>query len=194
MNPQPNQFSRWKYVVIITSVLLSLIYTLPNFYGESPALQVMPIKSGDKIDTSILKSIETILKDSNININKLIIEDIGIKVKLGSVEDQLKAKKLIQEVIGESHVVALNLLPNSPNWLTNMGALPMQLGLDLRVGVHFLMQLDMAKAKDTSVDNLLVSSRKELQAKKIPYFGSKKLIREYIINLKMNWIALMLKK
>lgn len=174
MNPQPNQFSRWKYVVIITSVLLSLIYTLPNFYGESPALQVMPIKSGDKIDTSILKSIETILKDSNININKLIIEDIGIKVKLGSVEDQLKAKKLIQEVIGESHVVALNLLPNSPNWLTNIGALPMHLGLDLRGGVHFLMQLDMAKAKDTSVDNLLLSSRKELQAKKIPYFGSKK--------------------
>ena len=174
MNPQPNQFSRWKYILIITSVLLSLIYTLPNFYGEAPALQIMSIKSGDKIDTSVLKSIEKALKNSNININKLIIEDIGIKLKLKSVEDQLKAKKLIQDVIGDSYVVALNLLPNSPNWLTNIGALPMHLGLDLRGGVHFLMQLDMAKAKDSSVDNLLITIRKELQKEKIPYFGSRK--------------------
>jgi len=175
VNPQPNQFSRWRYILIITSVLLSLIYTLPNFYGEAPALQIMSIKSGEKIDTSILKSIETVLSSSNININKLVIEDIGIKVKLGSTEDQLKAKKLIQDIIGDSYVVALNLLPNSPNWLTTIGALPMHLGLDLRGGVHFLMQLDMSKATDKGVDNLLIAARKELQKKKIPYFGSKKI-------------------
>jgi len=174
VNPQPNQFSRWKYILIITSLLLSLIYTLPNFYGEAPALQIMPIKSGEKIDTSILKSIETALSSSKININKLVIEDIGIKVKLESTEDQLKAKKLIQDAIGDSYVVALNLLPNSPNWLTNIGALPMHLGLDLRGGVHFLMQLDVSKAKDISVDNLLITARKELQRKKVPYFGSTK--------------------
>ena len=170
-----NQTSRWKYFIIITSVLLSLIYTLPNFYGEAPAVQVMPIQSGEKIDISILKSIETTLKNSNININKLLVEEIGIKVKLESLEDQLKAKKLIEDVIGDNYVVALNLIPNSPNWLTSIGALPMHLGLDLRGGVHFLMQLDMSKAKDKSIDNLLFTVRKNLQKEKIPYFDSRRI-------------------
>ena len=172
MNPQPNQFSRWKYILIITSVLLSFVYTLPNFYGEAPAVQIMTIKSGEKVDSSILKSVETALKDSNININKLIIENIGIKVKLESPEDQLKAKKVIQDTIGDNYVVALNLLPNSPDWLSSIGALPLKLGLDLRGGVHFLMQLDMTKASDKSVTNLLIAAREELQKKKIPYYGS----------------------
>ena len=172
MNPQPNQFSRWKYILIITSVLLSFIYTLPNFYGEAPAVQIMTIKSGEKVDSSILKSVETALKDSNITINKLIIENIGIKVKLESPEDQLKAKKVIQDTIGDNYVVALNLLPNSPDWLSSIGALPLKLGLDLRGGVHFLMQLDMTKASDKSVTNLLIAAREELQKKKIPYYGS----------------------
>ena len=172
MNPQPNQFSRWKYILIITSVLLSFIYTLPNFYGEAPAVQIMTIKSGEKVDSSILKSVETALKDSNITINKLIIENIGIKVKLESPEDQLKAKKVIQDTIGDNYVVALNLLPNSPDWLSSIGALPLKLGLDLRGGVHFLMQLDMTKASDKSVTNLLIAAREELQKKKVPYYGS----------------------
>ncbi|MDB4041912.1 protein translocase subunit SecD [Methylophilaceae bacterium] len=172
MNPQPNQFSRWKYILIITSVLLSFVYTLPNFYGEAPAVQIMTIKSGEKVDSSILKSVETALKDSNININKLIIENIGIKVKLESPEDQLKAKKVIQDTIGDNYVVALNLLPNSPDWLSSIGALPLKLGLDLRGGVHFLMQLDMTKASDKSVTSLLIAAREELQKKKIPYYGS----------------------
>lgn len=172
MNPQPNQFSRWKYILIITSVLLSFIYTLPNFYGEAPAVQIMTIKSGEKVDSSILKSVETALKDSNITINKLIIENIGIKVKLESPEDQLKAKKVIEDTIGDNYVVALNLLPNSPDWLSSIGALPLKLGLDLRGGVHFLMQLDMTKASDKSVTNLLIAAREELQKKKVPYYGS----------------------
>jgi preprotein translocase subunit SecD len=175
VNHQPNQFPRWKNILIITSVLLSLIYTLPNFYGEAPAVQIMTLESGGKIDTSILKSIETTLKESDISINRLIIEDIGIKVKLESTDDQLKAKQLIQDVVGDNYVVALNLLPNSPNWLTSIGALPMHLGLDLRGGVHFLMQLDMSVAKNKGVDNLLIIVRKELQKEKIPYFGSTKI-------------------
>jgi preprotein translocase subunit SecD len=134
----------------------------------------MSVKSGEKIDNSIVESVETTLKNSNITINKLIIENIGIKVKLESPEDQLKAKKLIQEAIGENYVVALNLLPNSPNWLSNIGALPLKLGLDLRGGVHFLMQLDMSKASDKNVYNLLIAAREELQKKRIPYYGSLK--------------------
>ena len=175
MNQQHNQFSRWKYILIITSVLLSLIYTLPNFYGEAPAVQIMSVKSGERVDSSILKSIETTLKASKINISKLIIEDSGIKIKLESSEDQLKAKNLIQDAIGDSYVVALNLLTNSPNWLSSIGALPLKLGLDLRGGVHFLMQLDMTKSSDKGVYNLLLAVRKELQNNKVPYFGSIKI-------------------
>ena len=99
MNPQPNQFSRWKYILIISSVFFSLIYTLPNFYGEAPAVQIMTIKSGEKIDASILKSIETTLRESNIRINKLIIENKGIKVKLDSAKDQLKARNSFKTLL-----------------------------------------------------------------------------------------------
>ena len=105
---------------------------MPNFYGESPAIQIMPIKSGEKIDTSLLKSIETALEKSKLKNTGLILENFNIKVKFKTAEDQLKAKSVIQNSLGDKYVVALNLISNSPNWLSNMGALPMYLGLDLR--------------------------------------------------------------
>ena len=136
-----NQFATWRYVIIIITVMMSLVYALPNLFGESPAIQIMSIKSGEKIESSVLANVESSLIAENIKNNGIIIEPLYIKVKFVSADDQLVAKAKIQEVLGEKYVVALNLISNSPGWLTSIGALPMYLGLDLRGGVHFLMQL-----------------------------------------------------
>jgi len=170
-----NQFSSWKYGVIIITVILSLVYALPNLYGESPAIQIMPIKSEEKIEASILASVENGLKEKNLTIAGLIIEPFSIKIKFSSPDEQLAAKSYVQDVLGESYVVALNLISNSPSWLTNIGALPMYLGLDLRGGVHFLMQLDLSKVTEKKSDGLLQDTRKLLRDEKVKYFASKKI-------------------
>ena len=170
-----NQFSSWKYGVIIITVILSLVYALPNLYGESPAIQIMPIKSGEKIEASILASVENGLKEKNLTIAGLIIEPFSIKIIFSSPDEQLAAKSYVQDVLGESYVVALNLISNSPSWLTNIGALPMYLGLDLRGGVHFLMQLDLSKVTEKKSDGLLQDTRKLLRDEKVKYFASKKI-------------------
>ena len=169
-----NQSARWKYLLILTTILLSIIFVIPNFYGESPAIQIMPIKAGEKIDTSILQSIEKVLEKSEIQNSGLILENFRIKVKLKTAEDQLKAKGLIQKALGSQYVVALNLISNSPNWLSNMGALPMYLGLDLRGGVHFLMQVDLSKALEKTTASYLSQFRTALRKEKIGYFDATK--------------------
>ena len=170
-----NQFATWRYVIIIITVMMSLVYALPNLFGESPAIQIMSIKSGEKIESSVLANVESSLIAENIKNNGIIIEPLYIKVKFTSPDDQLIAKAKIQEVLGEKYVVALNLISNSPDWLTSIGALPMYLGLDLRGGVHFLMQLDLSKVSDRKSDGLLRDTRKLLRDEKIKYFGSKRV-------------------
>ena len=147
---------------------------MPNFYGESPAIQIMPIKSGEKIDTSLLKSIETALEKSKLKNTGLILENFNIKVKFKTAEDQLKAKSVIQNSLGDKYVVALNLISNSPSWLSNMGALPMYLGLDLRGGVHFLMQVDLSKALEKTTDSYVSQFRTQLRKEKIGYYDASK--------------------
>ena len=167
-----NHSARWKYLLILTTVMLSLIFVMPNFYGESPAIQIMPIKAGEKIDTSLLQSIEEILEKSEITNTGLILETFHIKVKLKTAEDQLKAKSLIQNSLGDKYVVALNLIPNSPNWLSDMGVLPMYLGLDLRGGVHFLMQVDLTKALEKTTSSYLGQFRTALRKERIGYYDA----------------------
>ena len=169
-----NHSARWKYLLILTTVMLSLIFVMPNFYGESPAIQIMPIKAGEKIDTSLLQSIEETLEKSGIANTGLIVENFHIKVKLKTAEDQLKAKSLIQNSLGNKHVVALNLISNSPPWLSNMGALPMYLGLDLRGGVHFLMQVDLSKALEKTTASYLGEFRTALRKEKVGYYDATK--------------------
>ena len=169
-----NQSPRWKYLLILTTILLSIIFVMPNFYGESPAIQIMPIKAGEKIDTSLLQTIEKTLEKSAIENTGLILENFHIKVKFKTAEEQLKAKSLIQKALGSQYVVALNLISNSPKWLSNMGALPMYLGLDLRGGVHFLMQVDLSKALEKTTANYLGEFRAQLRKEKIGYYDATK--------------------
>tara|TARA_B110000967_G_scaffold18922_1_gene17722 strand:+ start:12 stop:1865 length:1854 start_codon:yes stop_codon:yes gene_type:complete len=169
-----NQYSRWKYFLILLTIGLSLIYVTPNFYGESYAIQIMPLKSGDKIESSVLKIVESKLNLENLYNRGLIYEPSSIKVKLESAEDQLKAKTVIEDSLGNQYVVALNLISNSPNWLTNIGALPMYLGLDLRGGVHFLMQVDLTTALEKTTGGYLRDIRTELRKDRVAYYDAKK--------------------
>ena len=174
-----NQYSSWKYILILLTIGLSLLYVTPNFYGESFAVQVMPVKAGETIDTSTLKLIESSLDKAKIQNIGIAFEDTDIKIKFKEANDQLNAKQVIEKSLGNKFVVALNLISNSPDWLSNLGALPMYLGLDLRGGVHFLMQLDLSKLSEKKNDGFLVNVRKELQKENIKYYDSK-VINNYV--------------
>jgi len=158
-------------LIVVFSVLLGILYTLPNFYGESPAVQISPLRATDKADTVLLARVEDALRKDNIPINGMFLETVGIKVRFADTDTQLKAKDVLQSVLGNGYVVALNLLSDSPQWLTDIGALPMYLGLDLRGGVHFLLQVDMKGALSKSLDRYSVDIRGNLREEKIRYKG-----------------------
>jgi len=168
-----NQFPLWKNIIILFTLILGGLFTLPNFFGESPAIQIMSSKAGEKIQFTTQSIVESNLQKNNIEVVGSIIEPTTIKFKFKSPEDQILAKTLSEEILGNDYVVALNLISNSPQWLSSFGALPMYLGLDLRGGVHFLMELDLSKVSEKKTDSLLDDIRKILRDEKIPYFDSK---------------------
>jgi len=166
-----NRYPLWKYVIIATALLLGLMYTLPNFFGETPAVQVSPLRSTTKVDIALLTRVEETLKKSNIAYQGAQFDSSGVKVRLADTDTQIKAKDILQNALGEQFVVALNLLSSSPAWLTSMGALPMYLGLDLRGGVHFLLQVDMKGAVSRALERYNGDIRTTLREKKIMYSG-----------------------
>ena len=166
-----NHYPLWKYLIILVSVLLGLLYTLPNFYGESPAVQISPLRNTAKADDILLQRVEDTLKNANITVDGTFFEAGGIKIRLSDADTQIKAKDALQSALGNGYVIALNLLSNSPHWLTNIGALPMYLGLDLRGGVHFMLQVDMKGALSKALDRYSSDIRGSLREKKIQYLG-----------------------
>jgi len=167
-----NQFSSWKYFVIITTIILGIIYTIPNFFGESPAIQIMPTKAGEKIEVATLQIVENELKAAGIETIGTIVEQNNLKFKFKTAEQQIAAKSISEKILGNEFVVALNLISNSPQWLSSFGALPMYLGLDLRGGVHFLMELDLSKVSERKNDGLLSDLRRMMREEKIQYYDS----------------------
>ncbi|HEU4612765.1 MAG TPA: protein translocase subunit SecD [Kofleriaceae bacterium] len=166
-----NRYPLWKYVIIGIALLFGLLYTLPNFFPEVPAVQVSSSKSNVRIDTALLSSIEDTLKASGIPYRGAELDPVGIKVRFNDPDTQLKAKDVLQQKLGDNYIVALNLLSASPHWLASIGALPMYLGLDLRGGVHFLLQVDMKGALDKAADRYTTDIRSLMREKKILYSG-----------------------
>jgi preprotein translocase subunit SecD len=166
-----NQYPLWKYLLILASLLAGLIYTLPNFYGESPAVQVSPLRTSLKADAALKDRVGNILKAANLDPQLVMLEDNSVKASFAITDNQLKAKDVLAKQLGEDYVVALNLLPRSPRWLTDLGALPMYLGLDLRGGVHFLLQVDMKAALAKALDAATGDIRSALREQNIPYSG-----------------------
>ncbi len=164
-----NRYPVWKYVVIVVALLVGALYTLPNFFPDVPAVQVSSTKA--KVDTATLGTIEEALKAANIAARGAALDATGIKVRFADPDTQLKARDLLQTKLGENYIVALNLLSSSPQWLSAIGALPMYLGLDLRGGVHFLLQVDMKAALDKAADRYTADLRSLLRKEKIQYGG-----------------------
>ena len=166
-----NRYPPWKYVIIGIALLLGFVYTLPNFYGEVPAVQVSPVKTSLKVDETLLARVEATLKKNNITTNGVFYDAHGVKARFADSETQLKAKDALQAEFGDDYSVALNLLSNSPRWLAAIGALPMYLGLDLRGGVHFLLQVDMKAAVTKKLEAVSNDTRSALRDKRIQYGG-----------------------
>ena len=171
-----NRYPLWKYLLIALALALGLLYTLPNFYGEAPAVQVSSIKTAVKGDTRLLGRVEETLKAAGIAPQGLFADQNSIRVRLGDTETQLKTKDVVEKALNPdpenaSYVVALNLLSRSPAWLTSMHALPMYLGLDLRGGVHFLLQVDMKGALTKRLDATAADLRSLMRDKGVRHGG-----------------------
>ncbi len=166
-----NRYPLWKYIVIAIALAFGLLYMLPNFFPEVPAVQVSSSKSAVKVDVALLGTIEETLKAASIPYRGAALDPVGIKVRFGDPDTQLKAKDALQAKLGDNYIVALNLLSASPHWLASIGALPMYLGLDLRGGVHFLLQVDMKGALDKAADRYTTDIRSLMREKKIIYSG-----------------------
>lgn len=166
-----NRYPLWKYILIATVILIGLLYTIPNFFGESPAVQISPAKSTLKSDNALLQKVENTLQLANIPFNGIYLDASGVKVRFTNPEDQIKAKDKLNASLGKDYTIALNLLSQTPNWLLAIGAKPMYLGLDLRGGVHFLLQVDMKAALDKAAESSVGDFRTLLRKEKINYFG-----------------------
>lgn len=179
-----NRYALWQYLIIAVSLLIGLIYTLPNFYGESPAVQISPARTSASADTSLLQRVEETLKQAGITTEGILLEESSIKARFENTDTQIKAKDLLESTLGNDYIIALNLLANSPQWLTNLGALPMYLGLDLRGGVHFMLAVDMAGALEKSLERYSTDIRSTLREHKIPYTGVEKQAKKLIVKFR----------
>ena len=175
-----NRYPLWKYLVIAVALIIGALYTLPNFFGEAPAVQVSAGKATMKIDLTTQERVESLLQQAQVESKGTIFERNGnngtIKVRLTNTDNQLKAKDVLQKALNPdpadpAYVVALNLISNTPAWLHSMNALPMYLGLDLRGGVHFLLQVDMKGALQKKLESLASDTRSQLREKNIRHLG-----------------------
>ncbi len=164
-----NRYPLWKYVVIAVALLIGFLYTLPNFYGEVPAVQVSPVRTTQKVDRALLERVEAALAQAGVKPTGIAQDERSIKLRFADTDTQLKAKDVLQQALGQGYTVALNLLSASPQWLASIGALPMYLGLDLRGGVHFLLQVDMPRALERAAERYQGDIRTLLREKKIRY-------------------------
>ena len=171
-----NRYPVWKYVILVIALLLGVIYTLPNFFGEAPAVQVSSAKATIKVDTATLQKVEDALKSAGATPQSVVLEGTSIRARFENTDQQLKAKDAIQKALipdtsDPQFVVALNLVSRSPDWLTALHASPMYLGLDLRGGVHFMLQVDMQAALTQRIESLTGDLRSMMREKDIRHGG-----------------------
>ena len=175
-----NRYPIWKYIIIAVALLFGAIYTAPNFFGEQPAVQVSSQRPTIKVDAALLARIESTLKSAGVIYEAAYVETVGLnvtaRVRLADTDTQIRARDALEAALNPdprdpTYVVALNLLSRSPRWLAGLGALPMYLGLDLRGGVHFLLQVDMKQALTKRLDSSAGDIRTLLRDKNVRHAG-----------------------
>ncbi len=174
-----NRYALWKYVVIVVALAIGALYTLPNLLGEAPAVQVTSGKATVKVDATMLNRVDDAMRKAGIATTGTFFEagmSPSVRVRIADADQQARAKDALEKALNpnaddKTYVVALNLIANSPRWMTSIHALPMYLGLDLRGGVHFLMQVDMKSALAKRMDALAGDARTQLRDKNIRHNG-----------------------
>jgi preprotein translocase subunit SecD len=171
-----NKFPLWKNGLVLLALVLGTLYTLPNFFGQSPAVQISAQGVTPKVDSALAARVEQVLHDAAIPYTRSTLDESGIKIRFADPDTQLKARDVVDHALNPEglqpgYVVALNLVPNSPRWLSDIGALPMYLGLDLSGGVHFLLQVDMKAALTKRLDSYASEMRGALRDKRVYYEG-----------------------
>nr|WP_297352852.1 protein translocase subunit SecD [uncultured Caldimonas sp.] len=171
-----NRYPWWKYAILVVAVLVGFVYTLPNFFGEAPAVQVSSAKATVKVDASMAERVEQALRGAGIAPDFVQFEGNSVKARFADTDTQIRARDALERVLNPnredpSYIVALNLVPRSPQWLASLNALPMYLGLDLRGGVHFLMQVDMKAALTKRAEALSGDIRTLLREKDLRHAG-----------------------
>ncbi|MDP1683920.1 protein translocase subunit SecD [Hydrogenophaga sp.] len=171
-----NRYPLWKYAIILVALLISAIYALPNLFGESPAVQVSAARSTVRIDDGTVTRVEQALAAQGVEAALIQRDANSVKARFENTDDQLKARDALEKAFNPDpadagHVVALNLLPRTPAWLASLGASPMYLGLDLRGGVHFMLQVDMASALQRRADVMVADLRTLLREKGVRHGG-----------------------
>jgi preprotein translocase subunit SecD len=163
------RYPAWKYLLILVVLVISTLYALPSLYPDEPAVQISGAKAGTKIDQTMVQKAEQILKAANISSHDNSFTNNAALLRLNSSEAQLKAKEVLRRDLGDDYVVALNLAPTTPEWLRKIGAKPMKLGLDLRGGVHFLLEVDMDKAISQRMETSATDLRRQFRDNKIKF-------------------------
>ncbi|MCC4274908.1 protein translocase subunit SecD [Marinomonas communis] len=164
-----NKYPLWKYLLILLVIALGVVYALPNLYPDDPALQLSTQKTTTVVDQRTLTTAETALKNAGITLKEAELTSAGGTLRFNNGEDQLAAKPVIAAALGENYVVALNLVPTTPEWLSSIGAGPAKLGLDLRGGVHFLLEVDTPAALKQRLDVAASEMKNSLRTERIRY-------------------------
>ena len=163
------RYPAWKYILILVVLVISTLYALPSLYPDEPAVQISGAKAGTTIDQTVIQKAEQILKSENISSHDNTFTNNAALLRLSTSEAQLKAKDALSKGLGENYTVALNLAPTTPEWLQKIGAKPMKLGLDLRGGVHFLLEVDMDKAIAQRMETSASDLRREFRENKVKF-------------------------
>ncbi|MBG3079552.1 protein translocase subunit SecD [Proteus mirabilis] len=168
-----NRYPLWKYLMLIAAILIGLLYALPNLYGEDPAVQITGAR-GTAANEQTLDQVRSLLDKENIEAKSIALENGAILARFGNPDIQLRAREVLLPALGDQFIVALNLAPATPKWLEAIGGEPMKLGLDLRGGVHFLMEVDMETALGKLQEQNVESLRTLLRDEGIPYSSIRK--------------------
>ncbi|HGS5837264.1 TPA: protein translocase subunit SecD [Vibrio cholerae] len=163
-----NRYPLWKYLMVMLTIAVAALYALPNIYGEDPAIQITGAR-GASVDMSTLDAVTDALNKAQLSQKSIALENGSILVRFNDTDTQISARDIISEALGKDKIVALNLAPSMPDWLESIGAAPMKLGLDLRGGVHFLMEVDMDAAMEKLVSQQEEAFRSDLRDEKIRY-------------------------
>ncbi|WP_341829465.1 protein translocase subunit SecD [Vibrio gelatinilyticus] len=163
-----NRYPLWKYLMVVFAIAIAALYALPNLYGEDPAIQITGAR-GASVDMSTLDTVTEALNKEQLTQKSIALENGSILVRFNDTDTQLNARDVISQALGRDSIVALNLAPATPDWLETIGAAPMKLGLDLRGGVHFLMEVDMDAAMEKLVAQQEEAFRSELREERIRY-------------------------